>query len=324
MMSLCPAFNSEFDNMKTPNRPRLTPLTSSPKNSAPQDSIPKNSKNSIPKDSISDVKCHSNHQANNKHKFNDRHIRCYVRRWVRRWALTMMMAISICLLLIILLLSHHKSAHDKTAHGQTHVSTNTDVNSMPANDTAHTATALKTQSEIIIKDMTNKDMTKNATTENSPAQDDLAKNNLENNRLENGNLENHQPKRHNNSPILPIIASHDANHDVNTTISNSNSGQTTNTQINEQIKQIDERHHAQQQAIKDEHLLSWDLPSNVQQQNRELLTDIALQDQSNLEAQRQIQDMKRQLNDANAKMSEQLEQIRKLAQQQIEQDSAGN
>lgn len=322
-MSLCPAFNSEFDNMKTPNRPHLTPLTSSPKNSAPQDSIPKNS---ISKNSISDVKCHSNHQANNKHKFNDRHIRCYI----RRWALTMMMAISICLLLIILLLSHHKSAHDKTAHGQAHVSTNTDVNSMPANDTAHTATALKTQSEIIIKDMTKNDMTKNATTENSPAQDDLAKNNSENNRLENGNLENHQPKTNNNSPILPIIASHDANHDVNTTISNSNSnsGQTTNTQINEQIneqiKQIDERHHAQQQAIKDEHLLSWDLPSNVQQQNRELLTDIALQDQSNLEAQRQIQDMKRQLNDANAKISEQLEQIRKLAQQQIEQDRAGS
>ena len=245
----------------------------------------------------------------------------------------MMMIISICLLLtmlllIKLLLSHHKFTHDKTAHEQTHVSTNTDVNSMPANDTAHTATALKTQSEIIIKDMT-----KNATTENSPAQDDLAKNNSENNRLENGNLENgnlenHQPKRHHNSPILPIIASHDANHDINTTISNSNSGQTTNTQINEQIneqiKQIDERHHAQQQAIKDEHLLSWDLPSNVQQQNRELLTDIALQDQSNLEAQRQIQDMKRQLNDANAKMSEQLEQIRKLAQQQIEQDRASN
>lgn len=312
MMSLCPAFNSEFDHMKTPNRPRLTPLTSSLKNSAPQDSIPKNSKNSIPKNSISDVKCRSNHQANNKHKFNDRHIRCYV----RRWALTMMMAISICLLLIILLLSHHKSAHDKTAHGQTHVSTNTDVNGMPANDTAHTATVLKTQSEIIIKDMT-----KNGTTENSPAKNDLAKNNSENNRSENANLENHQPKRNTNSPILPIIT----NHDANTTINNSNSsGQTTNTQINEQIKQIDERHHAQQQAIKDEHLLSWDLPSNVQQQNRELLTDIALQDQSNLEAQRQIQDMKRQLNDANAKMSEQLEQIRKLAQQQIEQDRASN
>lgn len=317
--------------MKTPNRPRLTPLTSSPKNSAPQDSIPKNSKNSIPKDSISDVKCHSNHQANNKHKFNDRHIRCYVRRWVRRWTSTMMMIISICLLLtmlllIKLLLSHHKFTHDKTAHEQTHVSTNTDVNRMPANDTTHTATALKTQSEIIIKNMTKNDT--NDTAENSPAQDDLAKNNSENNRLENGNLENHQPKTNNNSPILPIIASHDANHDVNTIISNSNSnsnsGQTTNTQINEQIKQIDERHHAQQQAIKDEHLLSWDLPSNVQQQNRELLTDIALQDQSNLEAQRQIQDMKRQLNDANAKMSEQLEQIRKLAQQQIEQDRAGS
>lgn len=265
---------------------------------------------------------HSTNKAEyqNKHKFKNIH--------TQRWTSTMMMAISICLLLMMLLLiklllSHHKSAHDKTAHGQAHVSTNTDVNSMPANDTAHTATALKTQSEIIIKDMT-----KNATTENSPAQDDLAKNNLENNRLENGNLENHQPKRHHNSPILPIIASHDANHDVNTTISNSNSGQTTNTQINEQIneqiKQIDERHHAQQQAIKDEHLLSWDLPSNVQQQNRELLTDIALQDQSNLEAQRQIQDMKRQLNDANAKMSEQLEQIRKLAQQQIEQDRASS
>lgn len=263
---------------------------------------------------------HSTNKAEyqNKHKFKNIH--------TQRWPSTMMMAISICLLLIILLLSHHKSAHDKTAHGQTHVSTNTDVNGMPANDTAHTATALKTQSEII--DMTNKDMTKNATTENSPAQDDLAKNNSENNRSENGNLENHQPKTNNNSPILPIIASHDANHDVNTTISNSisnsnsNSGQITNTQINEQIKQIDERHHAQQQAIKDEHLLSWDLPSNVQQQNRELLTDIALQNQSNLEAQRQIQDMKRQLNDANAKMSEQLEQIRKLAQQQIEQDRA--
>lgn len=270
---------------------------------------------------------HSTNKAEyqHKHKFKNIH--------TQRWTSTMMMIISICLLLtmlllIKLLLSHHKSAHDKTAHGQTHVSTNTDVNSMPANDTAHTATALKTQSEIIIKDMT-----KNATTENSPAQDDLAKNNSENNRLENGNLENgnlenHQPKRHHNSPILPIIASHDANHDINTTISNSNSGQTTNTQINEQIneqiKQIDERHHAQQQAIKDEHLLSWDLPSNVQQQNRELLTDIALQDQSNLEAQRQIQDMKRQLNDANAKMSEQLEQIRKLAQQQIEQDRASN
>lgn len=273
---------------------------------------------------------HSTNKAEyqHKHKFKNIH--------TQRWTSTMMMAISICLLLMILLLSHHKSAHDKTAHGQTHVSTNTDVNSMPVNDTAHTATTLKTQSEIIIKDMTNKDITKNATTENSPAenspaQDDLAKNNSENNRSENnrsenGNLENHQPKTNNNSPILPIIASHDANHDVNTTISNSNSnsGQTTNTQINEQIKQIDERHHAQQQAIKDEHLLSWDLPSNVQQQNRELLTDIALQDQSNLEAQRQIQDMKRQLNDANAKMSEQLEQIRKLAQQQIEQDRASS
>lgn len=272
---------------------------------------------------------HSTNKAEyqNKHKFKNIH--------TQRWTSTMMMAISICLLLMMLLLiklllSHHKSAHDKTAHGQTHVSTNTDVNSMPANDTAHTATALKTQSEIIIKNMTKNGTTKNATTENSPAQDDLAKNNLENNRLENGNLENHQPKRHHNSPILPIIASHDANHDVNTTISNSNSnsGQTTNTQINEQIneqiKQIDERHHAQQQAIKDEHLLSWDLPSNVQQQNRELLTDIALQNQSDLEAQRQIQDMKRQLNDANAKMSEQLEQIRKLAQQQIEQDRASN
>lgn len=277
---------------------------------------------------------HSTNKAEyqNKHKFKNIH--------TQRWPSTMMMAISICLLLMMLLLiklllSHHKSAHDKTAHGQAHVSTNTDINHMPANDTAHTATALKTQSEIIIKDMTNKDMTKNATTENSPAQDDLAKNNLENNRsengnLENGNLENHQPKRHHNSPILPIIASHDANHDVNTTISNSS--QITNTQTNEQIneqineqtKQIDERHHAQQQAIKDEHLLSWDLPSNVQQQNRELLTDIALQDQSNLEAQRQIQEMKRQLNDANAKMSEQLEQIRKLAQQQIEQDRAGS
>ena len=264
---------------------------------------------------------HSTNKAEyqNKHKFKNIH--------TQRWPSTMMMAISICLLLtmlllIKLLLSHHKFTHDKTAHEQTHVSTNTDVNSMPANDTAHTATALKTQSEIIIKDMTKNGTTKNATTENSPAQDDLAKNNSENNRLENGNLENHQPKRHHNSPILPIIASHDANHDINTTISNS--GQTTNTQINEQIKQIDERHHAQQQAIKDEHLLSWDLPSNVQQQNRELLTDIALQDQSNLEAQRQIQDMKRQLNDANAKMSEQLEQIRKLAQQQIEQDRAGS
>ena len=275
---------------------------------------------------------HSTNKAEyqNKHKFKNIH--------TQRWPLTMMMIISICLLLtmlllIKLLLSHHQFTHDKTAHEQTHVSTNTDVNSMPANDTAHTATALKTQSEIIIKDMTNKDITKNATTENSPAQDDLAKNNSENNRSENnrsenGNLESHQPKTNNNSPILPIIASHDANHDINTTISNSNSGQTTNTQINEQIneqiKQIDERHHAQQQAIKDEHLLSWDLPSNVQQQNRELLTDIALQDQSDLEAQRQIQEMKRQLNDANAKMSEQLEQIRKLAQQQIEQDRAGN
>lgn len=270
---------------------------------------------------------HSTNKAKyqNKHKFKNIH--------TQRWTSTMMMIISICLLLMMLLLiklllSHHKSAHDKTAHGQTHVSTNTDVNSMPANDTAHTATALKTQSEIIIKNMTKNGTTKNATTENSPAQDDLAKNNSENNRLENGNLENHQPKRHHNLPILPIIASHDANHDVNTTISNSNSGQTTNTQINEQIneqiKQIDERHHAQQQAIKDEHLLSWDLPSNVQQQNRELLTDIALQNQSDLEAQRQIQDMKQQLNDANAKMSEQLEQIRKLAQQQIEQDRAGS
>lgn len=270
---------------------------------------------------------HSTNKAEyqHKHKFKNIH--------TQRWPSTMMMAISICLLLMMLLLSHHKSAHDKTAHGQTHVSTNTDVNSMPANDTAYTATALKTQSEIIIKNMTKNgtnDTTKNNPAENNPAQDDLAKNNSENNRLENGNLENHQPKRHHNSPILPIIASHDANHDVNTTISNSssNSGQTTNTQINEQIneqiKQIDERHHAQQQAIKDEHLLSWDLPSNVQQQNRELLTDIALQDQSDLETQRQIQEMKRQLNDANAKMSEQLEQIRKLAQQQIEQDRAGS
>ena len=272
---------------------------------------------------------HSTNKAEyqNKHKFKNIH--------TQRWPSTMMMAISICLLLtmlllIKLLLSHHKFTHDKTAHEQTHVSTNTDVNSMPANDTAHTATALKTQSEIIIKNMTKNDTndtTENNPAENSPAQDDLAKNNSENNRSENnrsenGNLENHQPKTNNNSPILPIIASHDANHDINTTISNS--GQTTNTQINEQIKQIDERHHAQQQAIKDEHLLSWDLPSNVQQQNRELLTDIALQDQSNLEAQRQIQDMKRQLNDANAKMSEQLEQIRKLAQQQIEQDRAGS
>lgn len=275
---------------------------------------------------------HSTNKAEyqNKHKFKNIH--------TQRWPSTMMMAISICLLLtmlllIKLLLSHHKFTHDKTAHEQTHVSTNTDVNHMPTNDTTHTATALKTQSEIIIKNMVKNDTndtTENKPAENSPAQDDLAKNNSENNRLENGNLENHQPKRHHNSPILPIIASHDANHDVNTTISNSNSnsGQTTNTQINEQIneqiKQIDERHHAQQQAIKDEHLLSWDLPSNVQQQNRELLTDIALQNQSNLEAQRQIQEMKRQLNDANAKMSEQLEQIRKLAQQQIEQDRAGS
>lgn len=268
-----------------------------------------------------------------KHKFKNIH--------TQRWTSTMMMAISICLLLtmlllIKLLLSYHKFTHDKTAHEQTHVSTNTDANRMPANDTAHTATTLKTQSEIIIKNMTKNgtnDTTENNPAENSPAQDDLAKNNSENNRsengnLENGNLENHQPKTNNNSPILPIIASHDANHDVNTIISNSNSGQITNTQINEQIneqiKQIDEHHHAQQQAIKDEHLLSWDLPSNVQQQNRELLTDIALQDQSNLEAQRQIQDMKRQLNDANAKMSEQLEQIRKLAQQQIEQDRASS
>lgn len=271
---------------------------------------------------------HSTNKAEyqNKHKFKNIH--------TQRWPLTMMMAISICLLLtmlllIKLLLSHHKFTHDKTAHEQTHVSTNTDVNHMPANDTAHTATALKTQSEIIIKNMTKNDTndtTENNPAENSPAQDDLAKNNSENNRSENGNLENHQPKTNNNSPILPIIASHDANHDVNTIISNSNSnsGQITNTQINEQIKQIDEHHHAQQQAIKDEHLLSWDLPSNVQQQNRELLTDIALQDQSDLEAQRQIQDMKQQLNDANAKMSEQLEQIRKLAQQQIEQDRAGS
>lgn len=278
-----------------------------------------------------------------KHKFKNIH--------TQRWTSTMIMIISICLLLtmlllIKLLLPHHKFTHDKTAHEQTHVSTNTDVNRMPANDTTHTATTLKTQSEIIIKNMTKNDTndttennpaennsTENKPAENNPAQDDLAKNNSENNRSENnrsenGNLENHQPKTNNNSPILPIIASHDANHDVNTTISNSNSnsnsGQITNTQINEQIKQIDEHHHAQQQAIKDEHLLSWDLPSNVQQQNRELLTDIALQDQSDLEAQRQIQDMKRQLNDANAKMSEQLEQIRKLAQQQIEQDRASS
>ena len=249
---------------------------------------------------------HSTNKAEyqNKHKFKNIH--------TQRWPLTMMMIISICLLLtmlllIKLLLSHHQFTH------------------------AHTATALKTQSEIIIKNMTKNDTndtTENNPAENSPAQDDLAKNNSENNRSENGNLENHQPKTNNNSPILPIIASHDANHDVNTIISNSNSnsnsGQITNTQINEQIKQIDEHHHAQQQAIKDEYLLNWDLPSNVQQQNRELLTDIALQDQSDLEAQRQIQEMKRQLNDANAKMSEQLEQIRKLAQQQIEQDRAGN
>ena len=273
---------------------------------------------------------HSTNKAEyqNKHKFKNIH--------TQRWPLTMMMIISICLLLtmlllIKLLLSHHQFTHDKIAHEQTHVSTNTDANRMPANDTTHTAKALKTQSEIIIKNMTKNDTndtTENNPAENSPAQDDLAKNNSENNRLENGNLENHQPKTNNNPPILPIIASHDANHDVNTTISNNgnngNSGQITNTQINEQIKQIDEHHHAQQQAIKDEYLLNWDLPSNVQQQNRELLTDIALQDQSDLEAQRQIQEMKRQLNDANAKMSEQLEQIRKLAQQQIEQDRAGN
>lgn len=269
---------------------------------------------------------HSTNKAEyqHKHKFKNIH--------TQRWALTMMMAISICLLLMMLLLiklllSHHKFTHDKTAHGQTHVSANTDVNSMPANDTAHTATALKTQSEIIIKNMTKNDTndpTENNPAENSPDQDDLAKNNSENNRSENGNLENHQQKRNNNSPILPIIASHDANTIISNSNSNSNSGQITNTQINEQIKQIDEHHHAQQQAIKDEYLLNWDLPSNIQQQNRELLTDIALQDQNNLEAQRQIQDMKRQLNDANAKMSEQLEQIRKLAQQQIEQDRAGS
>lgn len=159
---------------------------------------------------------------------------------------------------------------------------------------------LQTQSEIVVKNLGNHDATSD-------------------------NIQ--MTTNRDNAPILDTRPDSPNSNQTNqtTTLPLTNeftNGEINDKQIQEQIHQINNHHTAQQQAIKDEYLLNLDLPNQIQQQNQELLTGIDVSEQSDREKEQQIENIKQKLNDANVKISEQLEQIRQLAQQQIEQDRA--
>lgn len=261
---------------------------------------------------------------------------------IKRWLPAISMAIGFHVVLAALLLSRYSplSPQQTSSATQSDAANFVPINAVDNDD--DTVTVLKTHSHVVIKNEPNH--VESSTTTATETNNAVVSNDMHQPNLSSSQNITHTNNQHITTESMTNLAQENmtindhinhtpANLDKKSNLNANNtqaSNDMTNTaystdeqQTQEQIDKINARHAAQQQAIKDEQLLSIDLPSNVQQQNQELLSDVNLRDKTDRETEKQVQQIKAQLSDANAKMSEQLEQIRQLTQQQIEQDRAG-